>query len=360
MKEIIIRKIREEGPISFRDFMELSLYYPGKGYYTSGDNKTGPAGDYYTSPSLGPIFGSLLGKQLEEMWRILGEKPFTIVEYGAGTGQLCQDILEYACHNKKFYEQLRYCIIEKRPVTGEQEKMKLHEKVTWHNSIREFSKISGCILSNELVDNFPVHRVVMQEELMEVFVDFRDGFEEILRPAGKKLQDYFAELQVHLPAGYRTEINLQALEWIKEISAALKEGYVITIDYGYPSGLLYNESRKGGTLLCYHQHQISDDPYRDIGRQDITSHVNFSALGHWGLKNDLSFFGLTRQANFLLGLGFEGLSGVLNVVKEGIPEIARREAFLKHTLLVDMGSKFKVLIQGKGVPEKGLSGLRFA
>lgn len=360
MKEIIIKKIREEGPLSFHDFMELSLYYPGLGYYTSAENKIGPAGDYYTSPTLDPIFGRLLGKQLEEMWRILGEKSFTIVEYGAGTGQLCMDILEYARNNEKFYEQLHYCIIEKRPMDRVYDKMQLQKKVSWHDSILELSEISGCILSNELLDNFPVHLVIMQEELMEIFVDYREGFTEVLRPAGKMLQDYFTELQVQLPAGFRAEINLQALEWIKEIATALKEGYVITIDYGYPADVLYNEPRKGGTLLCYHQHRVSDDPYQDIGKQDITSHVNFSALCHWGLKNGLSCCGLTRQANFLLGLGFEGLAGDLDVPKGCLPEIAIREAFLKHTLLVDMGTKFKVLIQGKGVPATGLSGLRFA
>jgi SAM-dependent MidA family methyltransferase len=360
MKEIIVKKIRDEGPISFHDFMELCLYYPDLGYYTSAGNKIGTAGDYYTSPTLGPLFGSLLGKQLEEMWRVLGEKPFTIVEYGAGPGQLCQDILEYARHNEKFYEQLQYCIIEKSAAMREQEKMHLHEKVSWHDSIEELAGISGCILSNELLDNFPVHRVVMQEELMEVFVDYRDGFVEILRPAGQMLQNYFTELNVNLPAGYRTEINLQALDWIKEIAGALKEGYVITIDYGYTSDVLYNESRKGGTLLCYYQHRLSDDPYQHIGEQDITSHVNFSALCQWGLQSGLSCSGLTRQANFLLGLGFEGLAGDLNVVKEDLPGIAKREAFLKHTLLVDMGGKFKVLIQSKGVGTADLSGLRFA
>ena len=284
LSEIIIQRIRNEGPLSFHDFMEMCLYHPRIGYYTSVSDKIGKKGDYYTSPNISKLFGFMIGKQLEEMWNIMGRKEFCVVEYGAGTGMLCHDILCYVKNNNEFFSQFRYCIIEKSSAMCEREKAYLHEKVSWHNSIQDISTVTGCILSNEVVDNFSVHQVVMQDQLMEVFVDYKNGFVELLRPAEKKLTDYFAELKVILPKNFRTEINLEAIGWIKEIAAALKKGYVLTIDYGYPSAELYSHCRRNGTLVCYHQHTVSDQPYQNIGEQDITSHINFSALSYWGLK----------------------------------------------------------------------------
>lgn len=360
LAEIIKQKIEDNGPISFHDYMEMSLYYPELGYYTSAGNKIGTDGDYYTSPWLTPLFGTLIGKQLEQMWGLLDEKAFTIVEYGAGTGHLCHDILDHLKNNEKLYQDLNYCIIEKSPVMQKKEKTLLHEKVSWYDSIRDIPDIRGCVLSNELVDNFPVHLVVMQEELMEVFVDYKDHFIEFLRPAGEILKEYLSELNVILPKGYRTEINLKATEWIKEIAVSLKKGFIITIDYGYTSPVLYNEFRSAGTLLCYYKHRINEALYENIGEQDITSHVNFSALCHWGLKNGLECAGLTKQANFLLALWFNDYLKDQNVRGADLMNLVKKEAFLKHTLLVDMGSKFKVLIQKKGLGRQEILGLRYS
>lgn len=360
LSEIIIHKIREEGPVSFHDFMEMALYYPEKGYYTSEQNKIGKTGDFYTSSNLTPAFGAMIARQIEEMWDLSGRKDFTIVEYGAGTGVLCHDILNYLQNNNELYEQLNYCIIEKSPVMRAKQKVHLHQKVSWFDSIRDIPEITGCILSNELLDNFAVHQVVMQDELMEVFVDYKHNFVELLKPAKKELTDYLSELNVVLPKGFRTEINLEAIEWIKEIAASLKKGYVITIDYGYPSQELYSERRSSGTLVCYNKHTINDNPYNNIGEQDITSHVNFSALSHFGFTYGLEHCGLTSQAGFLLALGFkEYLRKVLDEeLGQDIMSMVKKESFLTHTLLMDMGLKFKVLIQQKGIPKKKLSGLK--
>lgn len=358
LSEIIIQRIQEEGPISFHDFMEMALYYPEKGYYTSLENKIGKTGDFYTSSNLTPAFGAMIGRQLEEMWEISGRSNFTIVEYGAGTGVLCHDILNYLKNNKEFYDQLNYCIIEKSPVMQQKQRSHLREKVSWHDSIQDISEITGCILSNELLDNFAVHQVVMEDQLMEVFVDYRNSFVELLKPAEQALTDYLAELNVILPKGFRTEINLEATEWIKEIATSLKQGYVITIDYGYPSKELYSERRSCGTLVCYNKHTINDNPYLNIGEQDITTHVNFSALCHYGLKNGLMCCGLTNQANFLLGLGFKDYLKKTLETGQDIVSMAKQESFLTQTLLVDMGFKFKVLIQQKGLCNKDLLGLK--
>lgn len=356
LSEIIIDKIHKEGPISFRDYMEMCLYFPELGYYTSLSDKIGSNGDYFTSATFSPVFGELVGKQLEEMWNVLGQKPFTIVEYGAGTGALCKAILSYLKNNKRLYDDLNYCIIEKSSVMREKQKACLREKVSWCNSIQSIPDINGCVLSNELVDNFAVHQVVMKNELMEVFVDYKNGFVELLEPAKKDLKDYMAELKVDLTNGFRTEINLEAINWIKEIAEHLKKGYVLTIDYGYPSFELYNEYRGYGTLMCYNKHKTNNKPYHYIGEQDITSHVNFSALCLWGFKNGLEFSGFTDQSHFLSALGFRD-----HIKKREIPGQDyfnfKNEMNLTQTLVKDMGSKFKVLIQQKDTPKHKLMGL---
>jgi SAM-dependent MidA family methyltransferase len=199
----------------------------------------------------------------------------------------------------------------------------------------------------------------MQEELMEVFLDYKEGFIEVLKPAPKALADYLVELKVQLPKGFRTEINLEATKWIKEVATCLNKGYVLTIDYGDHSSELYREHRRSGTLVCYHKHQINDNPYRNIGAQDITSHVNFSALIHWGLKEGLTCCGLTNQGHFLAALGFsEYLLKTVVAPQQDIVQTAKKVTFLTHTLLIDMGSKFKVLIQGKQTPKQELVGLK--
>jgi SAM-dependent MidA family methyltransferase len=369
---IIIDKIQKDGVISFRDFMEMALYFPGYGYYTSDRQKIGKSGDFYTSPYLTGLFGEMIGGQLEEMWQILGRKPFTIVEYGAGTGLLCRDILTRLKKNEELYDKLQYVIIEKcepmrarerallagQPLLAVQPAPLLSGKVTWKDSIRDIPAFTGCILSNELVDNFAVYQVVMEDELMEVCVSFDDGFTETLRPAPEPLREYLRRLGVTLPRGYRAEINLEATEWIQEVARALDRGFVMTIDYGYPSSALYSKS--SGTLACYYRHQVHHCPYTFIGEQDITSHVNFSALDHWGRLSGLDFCGYTSQTHFLRGLGLgHYLRQWEDETSQSDPLAREQQIGSIQTLLLGMGQKFKVLIQRKGVERMWLSGLQF-
>jgi len=197
----------------------------------------------------------------------------------------------------------------------------------------------------------------MEDALMEIFVDDQNGFVEVLKPASDEIKNYLAELNIELPRGFKTEINLEAAEWIAHIAASLQKGYVLTIDYGFPSTELYKPHRAEGTLLCYKGHQINDHYYRDIGLQDITAHVNFTALCHWGLKNGLVCCGLVNQAHFLLALGIKNYLRETAPAGGNVAELAMKEAILTRTLLVEMGSKFKVLIQQKGMYGHLLSGL---
>jgi SAM-dependent MidA family methyltransferase len=356
LSEIIKQKISAEGPISFCEFMEMALYHPGLGYYTSATEKIGRLGDYYTSPVLTPVFGSMIARQIEEMWERLGKNEFTIVEYGAGTGALCHDILMELKNNERLYSGLKYCIIEKSETMRQKEKSLLTEKVTWHESINEIGDVTGCVLSNELVDNFAVHKVVMENELMEIFVDHKNDFVETCRPASQALKEYISEQNIKLSNNYRTEINLQALEWITGIAKHLKRGFVLTIDYGYQAPELYCTERNSGTMMCYHHHKINRSPYNNVGEQDITAHVNFSALNNWGAKNGLEFAGFSEQGLFLRSLGL--VDHLRKTEREGSAD--RKKLLEAHTLLWNMGQKFKVLIQQKDVGKETLSGMSFS
>ena len=358
LSEIIIQRIRDEGPISFCDFMDMALYYPSIGYYNSEQSKIGKQGDYYTSPVLSSLFGQMIGKQIEEMWHALDKKPFTLIEYGAGTGALCYDMLQYLKNNPDLYDQLKYCIIEKSEKMREEEKLLLNEKMNWYHSIDEIPEINGCILSNEMLDNFPVHKVTMKDELMEVFVDYKNEFIEILKPASEKLKSYLLEQKIFLPANYSTEINLQAIDWIREVATNLKKGFVLTIDYGFSNLDLYNSERNSGTLICYKNHEINYSPYCNIGRQDITAHVNFSALSYWGKKYGLECCGFTTQDHFLRSLG---LVNYLRKLEQKNNNKNNSELIFQiNKLLMDMGNKFKILIQQKGVEAKTLTGMQFS
>lgn len=356
LRDIIIEKIKTKGPVSFYDFMEMALYFPEMGYYTSEMEKFGKKGDYYTSPVLTSLYGEMLGKQLEEMWLLLDKKPFSIVEYGAGEGDLCFDILNYLKKNNELYAELRYFIIEKGDGLKKIQRNKLIEKVEWIADIKELTGFTGCVLSNEVLDNFSVHVVEMKDDLMEVFVDFDNDFTEILRPATDELKDYLKKQRIELPKGYRTEINLEAIKWIEEIGKHLQRGFVITIDYGYSANEYYSSQRKTGTLACYYKHTVTDQYYRNIGQQDITAHVNFSALKIWGQKSGLKFSGFTNQNYFLRSLG---LANYLRRIETESAENNKAHMFQINKLLMDMGNKFKILIQHKGVDVKFLSGMQF-
>jgi SAM-dependent MidA family methyltransferase len=364
LAEIIKNKIREQGPISFHDFMEMALYYPELGYYTSTPDKIGKHGDYYTSPYLTNVFGNIIAKQLEEMWLLTGKKDFTVVEYGAGMGSLCNDILDQLKQNEDFFKKLRYCIIEKSEAMRQKEKKVIghdliNDKIVWYDSIEEIPSFTGCVLANEVLDNFSVHKVIMKEnQLKEIFVNYDNGFIEVLKPANDDLKEYFTALAIELPNDFCAEINLEAVEWIKRISSSLEKGFVLTIDYGYPSSELYQIHHRLGTIVCYNKHTVNDLPYNNIGQQDITAHVNFSALNFWGAKHGLNNCGFTNQSQFLLGLGLTEHLRKLEEKEKDSFEV-RKKLMMLHTLLMSMGKKFKVLIQQKGLNNPFLSGLQF-
>ncbi|MGB5968104.1 MAG: class I SAM-dependent methyltransferase [Spirulinaceae cyanobacterium] len=362
--------------ITFAEFMDLVLYHPHYGYYSSGTVQIGSQGDFFTSSSLGADFGELLGKQFIEIWEILGQPAFfSLVEMGAGQGVLAADVFNYLQHHvPQLLKKLSYIIIEQAPgLVGRQQELLqpwLDKGVdiawkTWQE-IPENSLV-GCCFSNELVDAFPVHQVVWQEgKLQEVYLTSLENklVEIIAAPSTPQLTDYFTQLDINFSNktyadGYRSEVNLAALNWLETLSKRLSKGYLITIDYGYDATKYYHPQRSQGTLQCYYQHRRHNNPYLNLGYQDITSHVNFTALEFLGELFGLQKVGLTQQGMFLMALGLgERLQALSNGTFNFQEVLQRRDAL--HQLIDPTGlGGFKVLVQSKGIDAKEvLQGLK--
>ncbi|WP_072870073.1 class I SAM-dependent methyltransferase [Desulfofundulus thermosubterraneus] len=367
--EKLITIIKTRGPITFKDFMQIALYYPGLGYYTGPGEKIGPRGDFYTSADVHPLFGAMLAKQFSQMWEYLGRpQNWVLVEYGAGKGLLARDILNaLATSFPPAWEGVRYYIIEASLEMVRRQKELLtpfpKEKLSWVNALSEVGDtghINGIIFGNELVDAFPVHRVRQTASgLKEIYVNWRDGrlVEEEGELSTPFLEEYFTTLGIKLAPGQAAEVNLAAREWLREVAAGLGRGFVLLIDYGMESPELYHPSRFEGTLRCYRQHRLGSDPLNNVGQQDITAHVNFSALMQWGREAGLHPAGYTTQMDFLLNLG------IVEAIPRSAPEYVfderttRTVMAVKKLLLPEgMGGIFKVLALCKGVGQPDLLG----
>jgi SAM-dependent MidA family methyltransferase len=372
--EQIARKIQanEQKRISFADYMNLALYHPEYGYYTTGAGKIGVGGDFATSPHLCPDFGEMLAEQFWQMWQFLGcPVPFQLVEMGAGQGLIAGDILGYLQHKyPDFFQSLDYIIIEKSPGMRRFQAQRLARftgdaanRLRWcYWAEIEPESIIGCCFSNELVDALPVHQfVISQGKLQEIYVTISaiNGelkFVEVLGELSTpKIAEYFAELELDLlggkyPDGYRSEVNLAANIWLKEVAQRLKRGYLLTIDYGYQCDRYYAPSRHQGTLQCYYQHRYHDDPYIFVGQQDITAHVNFTALERYGQQFGLDNIAFTQQGLFLMALGLGDRIAAIstNPGLDIATALQRREVL--HQLIDPMGlGNFGVLLQSKGL-----------
>jgi SAM-dependent MidA family methyltransferase len=371
LKRFILSQIEERGSIPFSQFMQWCLYHPEHGYYRSERPKIGKDGDYFTSPCVHPLFGGMIAKQLSQMADLLGGETFDVVEMGGGRGYLCEDILNWAKKNRPaFYHLLRYYLFETATHFFKEQKERLsgHEKegkVFWIEP-EDFEdgkvQMQGCFLSNELIDAFPVHRVVFNHgDLKEIYVTQRNGkFEEQWgEPSDPMIYDYFRSMEIALQEGQKAEVNLKGLEWMEKVTRCLRRGFVLTIDYGYLSWELYAPDRREGTLLCYHRHRASEDPYERLGEQDITSHVNFTSLIEKGEEVGLLFTGLVPQYQFLIALGILQEMESLEQEMSTMDSLQLRLS-LKHLIEpeIGMGEVFKVLIQHKGIEKPKLDGLR--
>jgi len=361
-------RIRAEGPITFADYMRACLYDPEYGYYSRPESKR--FADFYTSVDVHSVFGRLLARQLAEMWRLL-DRPteFTAVEAGAATGRLAAQVLDFSRRElPDFYGALRYVAVEqsaaRRARHTETIATHLAAGRAYSNEVLPAEIPAGCIFSNELFDALPVHRIVFESgSLREVFVELEAADGEALRetlgpPSTPELEAYFQKQGIALQEGQQAEVCLDACRWIADAGHRLGRGFVLTVDYGHPAKELYNERHMRGTLLAYAEHRASEEFLRAPGMQDLTAHVNFTALDFWGRLSGLAPTGLVSQMQFLLALGkgneFEDL------YEPGASEADRvRSRLLLKTLIhpEGMGETFHVFIQHKGVVDPQLTGL---
>jgi SAM-dependent MidA family methyltransferase len=346
--------------ITFAEYMDAVLYHPQAGYYATNAELIGEGGDFLTSPHLAADFGEMLAIQLHQTWEILGRpQVFNLVEMGAGRGLLAAQILDYIrAEYPDFFQAIDYIIVETAAAMMSAQKLKLQDlPVRWcqWDEICDDS-IVGCFLSNELIDAFPVHQVRLGDgKLQEVYVTSdADGnlSETIGEISTDRLHDYWQLNGIDLlkyRTGYQTEVNLAALDWLATVSQKLQRGYIISIDYGYTADRYYNPMRSQGTLQCYFQHAYHNDPYIHIGKQDITAHVDFTALQNHGELLGLQTIGFIQQGMFLIALGLGDRIAAISSGSSDIQLLLSRRQNL-HQLIDPMGlGKFGVLIQSKGL-----------
>ena len=374
IEEIIRAEIRATGPMRFDRFMEMALYHPGSGYYAKlgGPSPIGRSGDFFTSVSVGPLFGGLLARQFFQMWQLMGKpplgkpNPFWIIEQGAHDGQLACDILEWCrAETPEFFDAIRYGIVQHTGAASIHQKCApepaLISHMTWFENLEALAAEEpvGVFFSNELVDAFPVRSIMhCSGRWMEQYVDIKAGS---LCWIDRPIED--AELMtaieaLPLPAveGYMTEINLRARQWMGEVGRALKQGYVLTIDYGYPASVYYAPFRSNGTLTAFVKHHSIDAVLDEPGMRDITAHVDFTALAQAGEKAGLTTLGFLDQQRFMMGVAHDELSGAAG------PRVEIQENLGAWNTLTHpdhLGANFFALLQAKDAPAN-LDGLRFA
>ncbi len=380
------RRIARSGPITFAEFMATALYDQG-GYYT----RSTAGSDYYTSPRIHPAFGALLTVQLYHLWTILDRPdPFAVLEPGAGDGLLCRDILTASRHlPDDFGDAIRYTIIDPIQTAGHESAFPNADRVAADVIFLDPSSLPSpvhCILSNELLDSLPIHRVRMDgARLRELHVaiesDVADGYEgalvELSRdPSTPELQHRLSDLDIALADGQTAEICLLLNAWIDTAAALLNIGFVLTIDYGRAAAELYDPlHRPHGTLVTYHSHRQTDAPLHDVGRQDITAQVDFTSLQRAGDAAGLNAIANVPQGWLLHRLGLQTIRrsaptpaagsswSILPVGPDGLPPDTLPDAFntplddslawrANLTQLAQPGGlgDFRVLLQAKGLP----------
>ncbi len=367
--------IQKNGRITFARFMQVCLYSPSGGFYSARGNRIST--HFGTSSTSHPVFGALIARQLEQMWHLLGDPPvFHVIEVGSGDGILAQSIVD-ACRRMapKFAQALYYVAVDYEPgwlqspdltfdwanktgdgiPSGSQDTILGIQRVKTAG-LRAFRNVVGCILCNELIDNFPVHRFAIQGGgVKEVFVTSAGGnLTEVLdEPSSPRIEQRLTGLGLSLTEGYRGEVNLAMEDWTGQISRALDRGFVLTIDYGQLATDLYSSQNAQGTLICFNRHVVSSDPYQHIGLQDITCQVDFTSLMRMGERHGLAPVGYALQSQFLTNLGFFSFLDALQT--QGLSAARTELSRMAMMTLVDSNDygDFKVLVQAKG---NGLGG----
>ncbi|MBF0148340.1 MAG: SAM-dependent methyltransferase [Magnetococcales bacterium] len=358
------------GVISGERFMELALYHGEHGYYQKMRGPLGREGDYVTAPVMTSLFGELLALQLIEVWELMGAPDtFVLIEAGPGTGHLAEDILRTAKKFPPFNRVVDYRLVEQSPPLRRMQQQRLAQagmmdRCSWFATLQEAAGegIEGAIFGNEFLDALPVRWLEMTKGgLVEVGVEVTaaGALTTCHLPLGAGIaHDHFTGLGVDLPVGMRTELGLQAREWMRLAGRLMRRGMVLMIDYGYTAREYYHPERMQGTLVGHSRHRRIDDPLSAPGEMDLTSHVEFSAMARSGASGGLDPAGYTHQGWFLMGLGLlERIEGVMR--REGM-SLARelQQTAMRLILPGEMGDRFKVLAMTAGMNCPQLSGYR--
>ncbi len=354
--DLLSNHIRQEmeragGRLTFDRFMELCLYAPGLGYYVAGARKFGDEGDFVTAPEISPIFGRCLARQCIQVFEQIGGGD--LLEFGAGTGAMAADILA-ELHRLDSLPG-RYLILELSPELRIRQQETLQERVPdlahmvqWLEDL-PLPGFKGVVLANEVLDAMPVQRFKIESgEVREQFVLLEgDTFSLIWDdPITPGLAE--AVMDLGLTKGYESELNLRALPWIQELGERVDTGAVLLIDYGYPQAEYYHSQRSEGTLMCHYRHRAHPDPLWFPGLQDITAHVDFTAIADAGLKAGFDIAGFCTQAYFLMGCGLDGM--LADSDPNDVDSHMRLVQEIKRlTLPTAMGERFKVLGMTRGI-----------
>lgn len=368
LRQKIEEEIRRRGPIPFSRYMEMCLYDPEFGYYAAHAEQFGKAGDFYTSSDVHAVFGRLLARQFEEMWRVLGTPaPLQLVELGPGRGLFAQDVLDWS--EKKFPEffaAVRYLLVESSPALrarmGETLQRRVEAgKAEIHNQLPAQLSALAIVFANEFFDALPVEVVSHRGELRVGCAQGR--FVENFVPPSAAALCYLDRYGVHPEAGERVEAALTGQAYMQTVAQRLRRGFVVVIDYGYTREEQL-AGRHRGTVTAFRHHTISASPYEAPGEQDITAHVNFTALQAAAQKSGLEALALLTQAQFLMGIG-EANQFADAFEEARLPQERTKIALqLKHLVTsAGMGESFHVLVMSKGIDAARacrLSGLKFA
>lgn len=361
-------EIKSSGQMTFARFMDLALYHPTFGYYATGQRGPGRTSDFLTAPESHAIFGWAIARQLEEVWERLGRPPrFTVREHGAGTGALAAGIVEgLGRSGSPMLAALRYRITER----ADHRLAQIRERLARHDAADilepdDDAPIIGAVLANEVLDALPVHRVVGDGDgrLRELFVglDYEAAFVAVEgTPSTPDIASRFEREGIHLQPGQHAEVCLALDAWVGAAATGLGRGILLLIDYGHPAAALY-EKRRGSLLRAYSQHRVHDDPFVNIGRQDLTAHVDLTAVEHAATSSGLDHLGTTTQAEFLSGVG----AGELLVSMQGDPQTQIADYLEARSALVRMldpgvTGRFATMVFGRDFPpDPRLMGLSF-
>lgn len=354
---IIIKEIQQSGAIPFRRFMEAALYHPEHGYYASGRARVGKEGDFFTSVSVGGIYGRLLASVCREVWERLGRpSPFTIVEQGANDGSMASDILgEIAKSSDDFSRSAHFLIVEPFAVNQRKQRERLQSfpNVSWVTTLEEVPEFTGIHLSNELLDAFPVDSLrwsgsVWEEECV---VLQEQGLRLVTRPIpDPALRAVAAKLPTGLPPGFRVEWNPGLSLWLATLHAKLQRGIILTVDYGQAGEDRYAPHRADGTVMAYRDHQRYNDPLPEPGLRDITAQIDFTTLAAAARSIGFGLLGYSDQHHFLVGTAEPWLRSLGDLTTAS--DAARGDLRSLQTLLNPgtMGRQFKAIAFGKDFP----------